>query len=92
MLTKDSVTVSVDAAVYFRLFNFKINLYFRASDPIATINSIVDAHLSTRQLTQTTLRNVLGTRTLTEIMIDREGIARQAQEVLDEGIRLNIFH
>uniref|UniRef100_A0A914DPU9 Band 7 domain-containing protein n=1 Tax=Acrobeloides nanus TaxID=290746 RepID=A0A914DPU9_9BILA len=74
MLTKDSVTVSVDAAVY-----------YRASDPIATISCIADAHLSTKQLAQTTLRNVLGTRTLSEIMIDREGIALQAQEVLDEG-------
>lgn len=64
---------------------FLTNKKFRASDPIATINCIVDAHLSTRQLAQTTLRNILGTRTLTEIMLDREGIARQAQEVLDEG-------
>ncbi|KAI1724531.1 SPFH domain / band 7 family domain-containing protein [Ditylenchus destructor] len=74
MLTKDSVTVSVDAAIYFRV-----------SDPIATIFSIVDAHLSTRQLAQTTLRNCLGTRTLAEIMMDREGIAQEAQVVLDEG-------
>ncbi|KHN74561.1 Stomatin-3 [Toxocara canis] len=74
MLTRDSVTVSVDAAVYFRTW-----------DPIATIAGITDAHLSTRQLAQTTLRNVLGTRTLSEIMTDREGIALQAQTVLDEG-------
>ncbi len=44
-----------------------------------------DAHLSTKLLAQTTLRNVLGTRTLTQIMSDREGIAQQAQAVLDEG-------
>ncbi|TKR72197.1 hypothetical protein L596_019687 [Steinernema carpocapsae] len=74
MLTKDSVTVSVDAAVY-----------FRTCDPVATIASISDARISTRQLAQTTLRNVLGTRTLSEIMSDREGIAQQAQAVLDEG-------
>uniref|UniRef100_A0A914UQ70 Band 7 domain-containing protein n=1 Tax=Plectus sambesii TaxID=2011161 RepID=A0A914UQ70_9BILA len=74
LLTKDSVTVSVDAAIY-----------FRASDPTATITNVSDAHLSTKQLAQTTLRNLLGTRTLTEIMADREGIARQAQLVLDEG-------
>lgn len=52
---------------------------------MATISCITDAHLSTKQLAQTTLRNVLGTRTLSEIMVDREGIALQAQEVLDEG-------
>uniref|UniRef100_A0A915D088 Band 7 domain-containing protein n=1 Tax=Ditylenchus dipsaci TaxID=166011 RepID=A0A915D088_9BILA len=74
MLTKDSVTVCVDAAVYFRV-----------SDPIATVFCILDAHLSTKQLAQTTLRNCLGTRTLTEIMMDREGIAMEAQAILDEG-------
>lgn len=70
----DSVTVCVDAAIYFRTF-----------DPVATITCISDAHLSTKQLAQTTLRNVLGTRTLTQIISDREGMALQAQEVLDEG-------
>uniref|UniRef100_A0A1I7XZW3 PHB domain-containing protein n=1 Tax=Steinernema glaseri TaxID=37863 RepID=A0A1I7XZW3_9BILA len=74
MLTKDSVTVSVDAAVY-----------FRTCDPVATISRNRDARVSTRQLAQTTLRNVLGTRTLSEIMSDREGIAFQAQALLDEG-------
>ncbi|CAD5229513.1 unnamed protein product [Bursaphelenchus okinawaensis] len=74
MLTKDSVTVSVDAAVY-----------YRTSDPVATINCIADAHLSTKMLAQTALRNVLGTRTLSEIMCERESIAQQAQVVLDEG-------
>ncbi|VDD90456.1 unnamed protein product [Enterobius vermicularis] len=74
MLTRDSVTVSVDAAVY-----------FKTRDPVATISSITDAHMSTKQLAQTTLRNVVGTRTLSEIMSDRKGIAAQTQEVLHEG-------
>uniref|UniRef100_A0A7E4VJ04 PHB domain-containing protein n=1 Tax=Panagrellus redivivus TaxID=6233 RepID=A0A7E4VJ04_PANRE len=72
MLTKDSVTVSVDAAVY-----------FRTSDPVATIAAAVDSYLSTKQLAQTTLRNVLGTKSLSEIMSAREEIALQAQEILD---------
>lgn len=41
MLTKDSVTVSVDAAVY-----------YRTSDPIASAIFITDPHLSTKQLAQ----------------------------------------
>ncbi|CAI4225963.1 unnamed protein product [Auanema sp. JU1783] len=73
MLTRDSVTVSVDAAVY-----------YRTRDPIAALSAVTDAHLSTRQLAQTTLRNVLGTRTLGQIMIDREGIAAQAKMILDQ--------
>uniref|UniRef100_A0AC35GBM1 Band 7 domain-containing protein n=1 Tax=Panagrolaimus sp. PS1159 TaxID=55785 RepID=A0AC35GBM1_9BILA len=72
MLTKDSVTVSVDAAIY-----------FRTSDPIATISAAVDSILSTKQLAQTTIRNVLGTRSLSEIMSAREEIALQAQEILN---------
>uniref|UniRef100_A0A183CEZ1 LNS2 domain-containing protein n=1 Tax=Globodera pallida TaxID=36090 RepID=A0A183CEZ1_GLOPA len=74
MLTKDSVTVSVDAAVY-----------FRTSDPVAAISCIMDSTLSTKQLAQTTLRNILGTRTLTEIMLEREGISKVIQKMLDEG-------
>uniref|UniRef100_A0A0N5AWG4 PHB domain-containing protein n=1 Tax=Syphacia muris TaxID=451379 RepID=A0A0N5AWG4_9BILA len=74
MLTRDSVTVSIDAAVY-----------FKTRDPIATIARIADAHQSTKQLAQTTLRNIVGTRTLSEIMLDREGIACQTQEALHEG-------
>lgn len=65
---------SVDAAIYYRVM-----------DPIASAIFITDPHLSTKQLAQSTLRNVLGTRTLTEIMCERESIALQAQEVLDEG-------
>uniref|UniRef100_A0AC34RSX0 Band 7 domain-containing protein n=1 Tax=Panagrolaimus sp. JU765 TaxID=591449 RepID=A0AC34RSX0_9BILA len=72
MLTADSVTVSVDAAVY-----------FRSSNPVANITAAIDANLSTKQLAQTTLRNVLGTRSLSEIMSAREEIALQAQEILD---------
>ncbi len=33
-------------------------MYFRTSDPTATIANVTDAHLSTKQLAQTTLRNV----------------------------------
>ncbi|KAI6205070.1 Stomatin-3 [Aphelenchoides besseyi] len=89
MLTKDSVTVSVDAAIVF-VVKFAIHLreeinFNSLSDPVATIHAITDAYLSTKQLAQTTLRNVLGTRTLSEIMSERESIAIQAQQVLDIG-------
>ncbi len=64
ILTKDSVTVAVDAVVYFRI-----------SDPCISITNVEDAPRSTRLLAQTTLRNVLGTKTLAEILSDREHIA-----------------
>uniref|UniRef100_A0A1I7X4I0 PHB domain-containing protein n=1 Tax=Heterorhabditis bacteriophora TaxID=37862 RepID=A0A1I7X4I0_HETBA len=94
MLTRDSVTVSVDAAVYYRTRRVLREVTFIAqrairvlpsSDPIASLSAVNDAHHSTRQLAQTTLRNVLGTRTLEEIMSDREGIAAQAKQILDTG-------
>jgi len=64
ILTRDSVTVSVDAVVYFQV-----------SNPLSAICNNDDYNRSTRLLAQTTLRNVLGTRNLSEILSDRENIA-----------------
>uniref|UniRef100_A0A3Q1EIZ1 Stomatin (EPB72)-like 3b n=1 Tax=Acanthochromis polyacanthus TaxID=80966 RepID=A0A3Q1EIZ1_9TELE len=74
ILTKDSVTVSVDGVVYFRV-----------SDPIASVANVSNADFSTRLLAQTTLRNVLGTKNLAELLSDREGIAHSMQSNLDEA-------
>jgi erythrocyte band 7 integral membrane protein len=68
ILTKDSVTATVDAVVYFRIF-----------DPIISIKNVENAQFSTRLLAATTLRNILGTKTLQEILQDREHIARMMQ-------------
>ena len=68
MLTKDSVTVSVDAVVYYRVCNATIS-----------VANVANAHHSTRLLAQTTLRNVLGTRPLHEILSDREAISNTMQ-------------
>lgn len=72
ILTKDSVTVTVDAVVYFRIF-----------DPIISVTNIANANYSTRLLAATTLRNILGTKTLQEILQDREHIAQMMQDTLD---------
>ncbi|XP_024122473.1 erythrocyte band 7 integral membrane protein-like [Oryzias melastigma] len=74
ILTKDSVTVCVDGVVYFRV-----------SDPIASVANVSNADFSTRLLAQTTLRNVLGTKSLAEVLSDREGIAHSMQSNLDEA-------
>jgi erythrocyte band 7 integral membrane protein len=68
ILTKDSVTTTVDAVVYFRIFN-----------SIASVINVENAQNSTRLLAATTLRNVLGTKTLQEILQDREHIAQLLQ-------------
>jgi len=64
ILTRDSVTVSVDAVVYYQV-----------SNPLSAVCNNDDFNRSTRLLAQTTLRNVLGTRNLSEILSDRENIA-----------------
>ncbi|XP_073674491.1 stomatin (EPB72)-like 3a [Garra rufa] len=73
-LTKDSVTVSVDGVVYFRVF-----------DPICSVANVSNAGHATQLLAQTTLRNVLGTKSLSELLSDREGISHNMQIALDEA-------
>ena len=53
ILTKDSVTVTVDAVVYFKVFN-----------PMASVVNVANASQATRLLGSTTLRNMLGTKNL----------------------------
>ena len=74
VLSRDSVTVSVDAVVYYRV-----------SNPTMAISNIEDYSHSTRLLAATTLRNVLGTRNLAEILSERESISRVMQDALDEA-------
>nr|XP_040040771.1 stomatin (EPB72)-like 3a [Gasterosteus aculeatus aculeatus] len=74
ILTRDSVTVSVDGVVYFRI-----------NCPISSVANVSNAHSSTRLLAQTTLRNALGTKNLAELLSDREGISLSMQESLDEA-------
>lgn len=68
MLSKDSVTVAVDAVVYFRIY-----------DATKSVINVEDAASSTKLLAQTTLRNILGTKTLSETLSDRENISHIMQ-------------
>uniref|UniRef100_A0A1A9UXP3 Band 7 domain-containing protein n=1 Tax=Glossina austeni TaxID=7395 RepID=A0A1A9UXP3_GLOAU len=74
VLTKDSVTVSVDAVVYYRVSNATVS-----------IANVENAHHSTRLLAQTTLRNTMGTRHLHEILSERVSISGTMQLQLDEA-------
>ncbi|XP_057289365.1 stomatin-like isoform X2 [Hydractinia symbiolongicarpus] len=74
ILTRDSVTVAVDAVVYFRI-----------SNPIWSVVNVEDAHRSTKLLAQTTLRNELGTKNLSELLVEREKISHSIQRILDEA-------
>ncbi|CAN7939145.1 unnamed protein product, partial [Ixodes hexagonus] len=72
ILSKDSVSVTVDAVVYYRIVN-----------PIASIMNVEDNDLATRLLASTLLRNVLGTKNLSEILSERESISQMMQTGLD---------
>lgn len=74
ILTKDSVTVTVDGVVYFRVFN-----------PVVSVLNVENARWSTQLLAATTLRNILGTRTLQEILREKDSISHQMQTMLDEA-------
>merc|ERR1719216_180406 len=74
ILTKDSVTVFVNAIMYYKVKN-----------AIHAVANVDDYSGSARLLAATTLRNVLGTLTLGEILSQRESIAREMRETLDEA-------
>ncbi|KAM4047940.1 stomatin-like isoform 1-T1 [Anomaloglossus baeobatrachus] len=76
VLTKDSVTIMVDAVVFYRIFN-----------PIVTVVKVDNANQATQMLAQTTLRNMLGTKSLTEILVDREEMADHMSRILYDATK-----
>ena len=74
ILTKDSVTVFVNAI-----------MYYKVKDPTSAVANVDDYGGSARLLAATTLRNVLGTKNLGDILSEREIIANEMQELLEEG-------
>ncbi|XP_053551374.1 stomatin-like [Bombina bombina] len=72
ILTKDSVTVNVDGVMYYQVKNATLS-----------VANITDADSATQLLAQTTLRNVLGTKSLAQILSDREEISHSMQSTLD---------
>ncbi len=72
IITKDNVTVKVNAVVYFRVV-----------EPLKAVLEIEDYYFATSQLAQTTLRAVLGQVPLDELLSDRDSINQKLQEILD---------
>ncbi|XP_059824997.1 stomatin-like isoform X2 [Hypanus sabinus] len=74
VLSKDSVAVIVDAIVYYRIF-----------DPVRSVTRVKNVSNVTHLLAQTTLRNILGTRNLSDIVSERENMAQQMEDLLFEA-------
>jgi len=73
IITKDNVTVKVNAVVYFRVV-----------EPIKAITEVVDFEYATSQMSQTTLRSVLGQSNLDDLLAKRDELNQQLQKIIDE--------
>jgi regulator of protease activity HflC (stomatin/prohibitin superfamily) len=73
-ITKDNVSLSVNAVVYFRV-----------ADPAKAVVEIEDYYFATSQLAQTTLRSVIGQSELDELLAEREQINEIVRRIIDEG-------
>jgi len=83
-ITRDNVTVKVNAVVYFRVM-----------EPADAIVNVEDFRRATWNIAQTTLRNVLGQSDLDELLAHRERINQKLQKIIDEatepwGIKVSI--
>jgi regulator of protease activity HflC (stomatin/prohibitin superfamily) len=73
VITKDNVSVKVNAVVYCRVI-----------DPKKAVIEVQDYLYATSQLSQTTLRSVLGQVELDELLSEREKLNQKLQEIIDE--------
>ncbi len=84
VITKDNVTVKVNAVVYFRVV-----------DPEFSVVKVLDHIRATSQVSQTTLRSVLGQSELDELLTQRERLNQTLQKIIDEhtdpwGVKVSV--
>ena len=84
VITRDNVTIRVNAVAYFRVV-----------DPNASVVNVADYIRATSQIAQTTLRSVLGEVELDELLAEREKINQKLQVIIDEqtepwGVKVSI--
>ncbi|WP_052833905.1 slipin family protein [Staphylothermus marinus] len=73
IITKDNVTVGVDAVVYYRVF-----------DPVLAVTRVENYHYAVMMMAQTTLRDIIGQVELDDLLSRREEINKRLQAILDE--------
>jgi len=84
IITKDNVSVKVNAVVYYRVMN-----------PIKAVIEVEEYDFATSQISQTTLRSVIGQVELDELLSNREKINSSLQEIIDRqtdpwGIKVSL--
>ncbi len=72
VITKDNITVKVNAVVYFRVV-----------DPARAITEVEDYYYATSQIAQTTLRSILGQSQLDDLLTKRDELNAELQRVID---------
>lgn len=83
VITKDNVTMEINALLYYQIF-----------DPKAAIYAVLNLPEAIEKLTQTTLRNVIGSMDLEETLVSRSSINEKLRIILDEatdkwGVKVN---
>jgi regulator of protease activity HflC (stomatin/prohibitin superfamily) len=73
IITRDNISVKVNAVVYFKVVA-----------PEKAVTEIEDFYLATSQISQTTLRSVLGQSQLDDLLAKREDLNTQLQKIIDE--------
>src|SRR5512143_893207 len=84
IITRDNVTIKVDAVVYFAVI-----------DSVRALLQVVDYVKATTQIALTTLRSVLGQSDLYELLTHREGINQKLQQIIDDhtepwGVKVSV--
>lgn len=74
VITKDNVTIKVNAVIYFNVMN-----------PVDAVIKIANHFTATSLYAQTTLRNILGQHELDEILAERDKIGQALQRIIDEA-------
>ena len=73
VITRDNISVKVNAVVYYRVM-----------EPAKAITEVEDFHYATSQMSQTTLRSVLGQSQLDDLLAKRDEVNAQLQKIIDE--------
>ena len=83
-ITKDNVTVKVNAVIYFRVVK-----------PEDAVIKVLDHRYATSQISQTTLRSVIGQHELDDLLAQREKLNQNLQQIIDEqtdpwGVKVSV--
>jgi regulator of protease activity HflC (stomatin/prohibitin superfamily) len=84
LITRDNVPARVTAVIYFRVV-----------DPNKSVIEVENHVLATSQISQTTLRSVLGQKSLDDLLTNREAINEELQKIIDEqtepwGVKVSV--